>query len=73
MDLQRDGHTQPPTSTGGGLGVEAGRLLSLETTLYALQLMRQIANDLFSLEKELARGDADNIVVVTQHDQHCGQ
>lgn len=43
-----------------------------------LRIMREIAiditlmcNDVYSLEKEEARGDMDNLVLVIEHTQHC--
>lgn len=45
-----------------------------------LRIMREIAiditlmcNDVYSLEKEEARGDMDNLVLVIEHERHCSR
>jgi avermitilol synthase len=70
--------TALPVSLGeraAGISVPAAALHSPQ-----LRIMREIAvdvtlmcNDVYSLEKEEARGDMDNLVLVIEHARHCSR
>ncbi len=62
------------------LGEHAARLTLPPAVFHSpqLRIMREVAiditltcNDVYSVEKEEARGDMDNLVLVLEHTQHC--
>jgi avermitilol synthase len=64
------------------LGERAARITIPAAAFHSpqLRIMRQAAiditlmcNDVYSLEKEEARGDMDNLVLVLEHTQHCNR